>query len=321
MRGTRSIKKREREEQQAIIDAKRQASCCQPVVAIPWDVLISHIFPFAFDTITDGCALMLVCWALRKHLTTSMEFWGPFLNRVKRKRYKWCRKPNVFGGQDYVSPFALRNSSVIAVLKSKFLFQSSRETMLCPTEKNSFPPRIGMKGLMPHAISRKKIQAKGQKFSTISINPFRQSATYTEFIDHPSKGFTFSYNAEQSRNKDYFVCHRSFCEEEVDDHYRFESTSNDSTLEVSVSTDSIQINGVSFVGRVVIGDIDTRCILERDCNVKIHRKNRSVDVFLSVTMITITNDFNHGVVVYHYQMLTPNPKRAYQDVGDRVELC
>ncbi len=118
---TRSVRKRERADRDETI--KRQHG--HATARFPIQIILYHIFPFAFDTLPQALIVAQTCAIAYHWFKTEKRFWEPFLTMVMHKRFS--QMDPVFGAmlrKGYqMWPEAMFNvGGVLGVVKSKFIF-------------------------------------------------------------------------------------------------------------------------------------------------------------------------------------------------------
>ncbi len=63
----------------------------QPQRLLPMTILERHIFPYAFERLSEALDVLMVCKDTFAMLETR-EFWAPFLGRVMKTRVLWMKK-------------------------------------------------------------------------------------------------------------------------------------------------------------------------------------------------------------------------------------
>jgi hypothetical protein len=63
----------------------------QPQRLLPMSILERHVFPHAFERLSEALDVLMVCKDSFALLETR-EFWAPFLSRVMRARMAWLKR-------------------------------------------------------------------------------------------------------------------------------------------------------------------------------------------------------------------------------------
>jgi len=122
-RSTRLVAKRKREED--LVAVNRNGG--QPQTTIPMIVLLTHVFPFAFDTIAQAASLTLVCKLLHHWFRHKKEFWNPFLTEMMDTRFHLMERGHLLAKHYIMWPECILNvGGVIGVVQSKIIFWKSQ---------------------------------------------------------------------------------------------------------------------------------------------------------------------------------------------------
>ena len=155
----------------------------QPQRLLPMSILERHVFPFAFESLTQALNVLLVC----RHtlaLQETREFWAPFLSRVMKARLAWMRRRGFVAlahTMERVYQLFPSSMNVMETVKSKFFFD------VCPQD-------------FPYALA---VPVQQQHFWAISKTVFRASS----FEENEKRSVT-GYRCAEYREASPSWCYR-----------------------------------------------------------------------------------------------------------------
>ena len=87
---------------------------------IPMALIVTQIFPFAFDKYHQAVKLMLTCRSALVYISNQKEFWEPFLQRLLKTRASHI--PGLLSCYVMWPEHMFKNGGVIGVVQSKLVF-------------------------------------------------------------------------------------------------------------------------------------------------------------------------------------------------------